>query len=122
MNDAPMEGFDTVSQFLKDICELVTDSGVRYVCAKRRIEPDTPYAELSERDADLAEGTMYYWLASLPVGGGTEKVADGGWSHSEGGWQVSKANIDEWKKRYLDLYSKWDEPLLGNSRIRILNW
>lgn len=116
------EVMKTVSQFLRNISELVTDSGVEYVCAKRKIGLSVLYNDLSERDADLLEGTMYYWLSSLPVGGGTEKVSDGGWSHSEGGWTVSKANIDEWKSRYRALFDKWDEPLIGNSKIRIINF
>ena len=82
------------------ISPLVTEEALGYVCAKRRIDPDTPYLSLDERDADLAEGTMYYWLSNLPVGGSTEKVADGGWSRSEGGWTVSKANIEEWLRKY----------------------
>lgn len=117
-----MEEKMTVKQFLHTVCELVTDAGVQFVCAKRKVSPDTLYDDLSERDADLCEGTMYYWLASLPVGGGTEKVSDGGWSHSEGGWTVSKANIEEWKRRYRELFEKWDEPLIGNSKIRIINF
>lgn len=135
-----MEG-KTVSEFLKSVCELVTDQGIQYVLAKRRLtgnelipQPGESSSSsssssssdeqfvLTEREMDLAEGTMYYWLASLPVGGSTEKVADGGWSHSEGGWTVSKANIEEWKSRYRDLFEKWDEPLLGNSKIRIINF
>ena len=131
----------TVSEFLKSVCELVTDTGVQYVLSKRRLNGDELIPQygipssssssssssddttvLTEREMDLAEGTMYYWLASLPVGGSTEKVADGGWSHSEGGWTVSKANIEEWKSRYRILFEKWDEPLLGSSRIRIINF
>lgn len=131
----------TVSEFLKSVCELVTDTGVQYVLSKRRLNGDELIPQygipssssssssssddttvLTEREMDLAEGTMYYWLASLPVGGSTEKVADGGWSHSEGGWTVSKANIEEWKSRYRNLFEKWDEPLLGGSRIRIINF
>ena len=112
----------TVSQFVHSVNQLVTEDCVQYVCAKRKIEPYSYYEDLSERDADLLEGITYYWLASLPVGGGTEKVADGGWSHSEGGWTVSKANIDEWRRRYRELFDKWDEPLIGNSKIRIINF
>ena len=111
----------TVRQFLTSVSELVTDNGVQFACAKRKIDPCSLYGDLSEKDADLLEGTMYYWLASLPVGGSTEKVADGGWSHSEGGWTVSKANIEEWKARYRELFEKWDEPLIGKSKIRIIN-
>ena len=111
----------TVESFLLSVSRLMTEDGVQFVCAKRRLEPSEQYASLSERDADLAEGTAYYWLASLPIGGGTEKVSDGGWSRSEGGWTVSKANIDEWRSRYRELFDKWDEPLIGNSKIRIMN-
>lgn len=116
-----MEDVKTIGQFLQSVSQLVTDEAIQYVCAKRRLDAGTSLADISERDFDLAEGTMYYWLASLPVGGSTEKVADGGWSHSEGGWTVSSANIQEWKSRYRDLFDKWDEPLLGNSKIRIIN-
>lgn len=117
-----MEEKMTVSEFLKSVSQLVTADGIQFVCAKRKINPTDIYEDLSEKDADLTEGTMYYWLASLPVGGSTEKVADGGWSHSEGGWTVSKANIEEWKSRYRALFDKWDEPLIGNSKIRIINF
>ena len=114
-------GAYTISTFLGGISPLVTDEAVKYVCAKRGIEPDTAFFGLSEKERDLSEGTMYYWLSNLPVGGATEKVSDGGWSHSEGGWTVSKANIEEWMRKYRSLFMKWDEPLLG-STIRIINF
>lgn len=112
----------TLGDFLKSInTSLITDEAVSYVCMKRMIDYDLPCADISERDRDLAEGTMYYWLSNLPVGGSTEKVSDGGWSHSEGGWTVSKTNIDAWLKKYRDLFAKWDEKPMG-STIRIINF
>jgi hypothetical protein len=130
----------TISEYLKGVSQLLTDDGLRYVLSKRRLNGDEvlpqfegetwtdeqgnvhEYTALAERDQDLAEGTAYYWLSNLPVGGATEKVSDGGWSHSEGGWTVSKANIDEWMRKYRSLYQKWDEELLDRSRIRIINF
>jgi len=111
----------TIRTFLMGISPLVTEEALRYVCARRDIDEDASVSSVSERDMDLAEGTMYYWLSNLPVGGSTEKVADGGWSHSEGGWTVSKANIEEWMRKYRQLFAKWDEALLDRSRIRIIN-
>lgn len=111
----------TISTFLKGISPLVTEEDLGYVCARRQVDPDISFSELEERDRDLLEGTMYYWLSNLPVGGATEKVSDGGWSHSEGGWTVSKANIEEWMRKYRALFEKWDEELLSKSRIRIIN-
>jgi hypothetical protein len=115
-------GLYTIGRFLKDVSPLVTEEGIHWVCAKRGITCDAPFMELDERERDLAEGTMYYWLSNLPVGGSTEKVSDGGFSHSKGGWTVSKANIEAWLQKYRQLFGKWDEGLIGNSRIRILNW
>ena len=124
----------TITDYLKGVSQLITEDGLGYVLSKRKLTGDEllpqyegkPEAEgkevLTEREMDLAEGTSYYWLSNLPVGGATEKIADGGWSHSEGGWTVSKANIDEWKSRYRELFDKWDEPLIGNSKIRIINF
>lgn len=111
----------TIASFLGGISPMVSESAIQYVCARRGLAPEAPYYSLDEREMDLAEGTMYYWLSNLPVGGSTEKVSDGGWSHSEGGWTVSKANIDEWLRKYRSLFLKWDEPLVVASRIRILN-
>lgn len=117
-----MANVTTISEYLKSVSQLITEDGLRYVLAKRRLTGNEVYSEMSDRDADLAEGTAYYWLSNLPVGGSTEKVSDGGWSHSEGGWQVSKANIEEWLKKYRTLFTKWNEPLLDRSKIRIINF
>lgn len=126
-----MDEVITISEYLKGVSQLITEDGLRYVLAKRRLKGDEvlpqyadvpEYTALTEREMDLAEGTAYYWLSNLPVGGSTEKVADGGWSHSEGGWTVSKANIDEWLRKYRALFAKWDEELLERSRIRIINF
>lgn len=121
----------TISEYLKGVSELITGDGLRYILAKRRLKGDEllpqyegeqGYTVLTDRETDLAEGTAYYWLSNLPVGGSTEKVADGGWSHSEGGWTVSKANIEEWLRKYRTLFAKWNEELLDNSTIRIKNF
>lgn len=141
-----MTTFVTISEYLKGVSQLITEDGLRYVLAKRGLtgdellplyanvpssssssssssSGDTPEpVVLSQRDMDLAEGTAYYWLSNLPVGGSTEKVADGGWSHSEGGWTVSKANIEEWLRKYRTLFAKWNEDLLDRSTIRVINF
>jgi len=125
-----MTTFETISEYLKGVSQLITEDGLGYILAKRGLAGDEllPQFEesgedvLTQRDVDLAEGTAYYWLSNLPVGGSTEKVADGGWSHSEGGWTVSKANIEEWLRKYRTLFAKWNEDLLDRSTIRVINF
>ena len=112
----------TLKGFLKGISPLVTESAVTWVCIKRDIDPEEEYTDLDERSSDLLEATMYYWLSNLPVGGATRKVADGNWSKSEGGWQVSNANIAEWLRKYRSLYAKWEEEPIVKSKIRIINF
>lgn len=125
----------TISEYLKGVSQLITEDGLRYILARRGLTGDELLPQygssssssegddvLTQREMDLAEGTAYYWLSNLPVGGSTEKVADGGWSHSEGGWTVSKANIEEWLRKYRTLFAKWDEELLDKTIIRIKNF
>ena len=117
-----MAKIKTISGYIKGVSQLITEDGLGYVLAKRRLTGEELLSDLSDREVDLAEGTAYFWLSNLPVGGSTEKVSDGGWSHSEGGWQVSKANIEEWLRKYRALFAKWGEPLIIKSRIKIINF
>lgn len=112
----------TIEDMLKAVSPLISDEAVSYILVRRGIEPGTSVYDMEERDIDLAEGLAYYWLSNLPVGGTTVKDADGDWSHSEGGWQVSNANVEEWRKRYKALYSKWDEAIVDtSSKVRLIN-
>lgn len=112
---------ETISQYLSDISPLLTEGDIRTVLRKRHISPDTPLEDLEERDIDLAEAEAYYKLCDQPVGGQTVKDVDGSWSHSEGGWTVSKANIDLWYRKYAALRQKWNETVMTRSKIRIVN-
>lgn len=120
MTDMETEAY-TISEYLMGISDLLTEKGLRQVLAKRKLTPDVEVSDLSERDLDLAEAEVYYWLTNLPVGGSVQKIADGNYSYSDGGWQVSGANIDEWRKKYTSLRSKWGEEAVLKSKIRIIN-
>lgn len=109
----------TVAEYLQGISDLLSEKALRVVLAKRKLNGDTPTEELEERDLDLAEAEVYYQLSNLPVGGATSKDVDGSWSHSEGGWTVSGANIAEWWRKYVSLREKWGEKVLNKSTIRV---
>ena len=117
--ETPVEEPYTISDYLQGISELLTDKALRVVLAKRHLKADTSIAELSEKELDLAEAEVYYQLCNLPVGGSTTKDVDGSWSHTEGGWTVSGANIAEWWKKYVTLREKWGETVLRRSTIRV---
>lgn len=116
-----MSGMLTIEDYLRGVSPLITDEAIRYVLIRRRIEEGTVLANLSEKDTDMAEGLAYYWLSNLPTSTGTTKDADGDWSHSEGGWQVSAENIAEWKRKCKMLYNRWNEEAPVKSGVRLLN-
>lgn len=109
----------TVEDYLRGISALLTDDALQVILNKRRLYGGLPLYEVSDRDRDLAEAEVYYWLSNLPVGGATTKDADGSWSHSEGGWTVSQANIDEWRRKYTSLREQWGEKALVRSSIKV---
>ena len=111
----------TIKEYLQDISPLLTEGVLRVILAKRQLLPDLPLEDLDEKELDLAEAEVYYNLSNLPVGGATTKEVDGTWSHTDGGWTVSGANIAEWYRKYAALREKWGEEVLTKRKIRIIN-
>lgn len=111
----------TISEHLAHISPLLTEGDIRVVLIKRRLAPNTPVEDMTEREIDLAEAEVYYKLCDLPVGGQTVKDVDGSWSHTEGGWTVSGENIRQWRQKYIDLREKWGEKVITRRRISIIN-
>ncbi|MDE7411183.1 MAG: hypothetical protein K2M94_04005 [Paramuribaculum sp.] len=120
--ETPAEEAYTVKEYLQGISPLLTENVLRVILAKRHLSPDTPLEDLDEKEADLAEAEVYYHLSNLPVGGATTKDVDGSWSHTEGGWTVSGANIAEWYRKYAALREKWGEEVITKRKIRIINF
>lgn len=113
----------TIAEHLRGLSPLINEDGLRSILARRGFDGDTPYSELTQRDVDLLEGFSYFWLSNLPVGGSSVKDADGDWSHSEGGWQISKTDKDRWFRLYKSLYAKWgEEPVPVVSGVRLVNF
>ena len=101
--------------------DLLSDGLLQLVCFDQGLQPEDNFYELEERDRDLLLGRLYFRLYDISTGGTTEKVADGGWSHSESK-QVSKIDIDKWAKLHKRLFEKWGEDILiPPSGIRLIN-
>ena len=95
--------------------KLLDEDGIEAILAERGIWPETPFSELSQRDRDLllAEGLLSQIL--LCGTGQTVKDTDGNYSHSEGGWQITKADKMAWENLYTTLRRKWGEDVLVSS-------
>lgn len=119
--DTPEVKVYTVKEYLQDISPLLTEGVLRVILAKRRLSSEIPLEDLDERELDLAEAEVYFHLSNLPVGGATTKEVDGSWSHTDGGWTVSGANIAKWYRKYAALREKWGEEVITKRKIRIIN-
>lgn len=111
----------TIADYLRGISPLLSEEALQTILRKRNLAPNIPLEYLEQKDMDLAEAEVYYQLCNLPVGGSTIKDVDGSWSHTEGGWTISKANLEQWYKKYVDLRSLWGEYVMGKSKMRIIN-
>lgn len=101
---------------------FLSDDSLQLVCIDRGVDPCDEYITLEEKDRDLLFGQLYFSMYTTSTGGATEKVSDGGWSHSESK-QMSNADIDRWARLHRMLFAKWGlEPLIPFSGIRLLNF
>lgn len=105
-------GIYTAQDWISSKMKLLDDDGILACLAERGIEPSVPFASLSRRDRDLllAEGLLSQIL--LCGTGQTVKDTDGNYSHSEGGWQITKADKTAWENLYNALRRKWGEDSL----------
>lgn len=101
---------------------FLSDDSLQLVCFDMEKDPEDPFYTFPQKDRDLLLGNMYFYMYNTSTGGTTEKVADGGWSHSESK-QVSNADIDRWARLHRHLYAKWGlEPLIPFSGVRLINF
>lgn len=102
---------------------FLDDDALQLVCLDQSLSPDSGYYDLSQKERDLVLGRLYYSLYELSSGNATEKVSDGGFSHSESR-QLSKSDIEKWRSLHRHLFSKWGiAPLCPSSScVRLINF
>lgn len=78
---------------------------------------DMPFSELSEMQKDLSVAYAYLWLANGPVSTAKWSEADGDWSQSGGGQQLTATQIRTYI-RYADaIFRKYGLDTIGQN-----NW
>ena len=102
----------TAREWISSKMKVLDEDGINAILAERGILADTPFSELTQRDRDLlmAEGLLSQIL--LCGTGITISDTDGNYSHSEGGWQITKADKAAWENLYVKLRCKWGEDVM----------
>ena len=110
----------TAQDWLTAKMQILDGDGITAVLVERGISPDMPFDELTEKERDLLMASGLFAQILLCGGGSTIKEVDGSWSHSEGGWQITKADKNAWVNLYNILCEKWGEVnLLPKKGIRV---
>ena len=101
------------------------------ICAVRRVEPSAPYAEKvdvivgegeepKQIDIRLLKADLYKWIVLGPGKVNNTSDSDNGWSHSDGGYTLSKDDkrllMDEANAIYEELEP---ESVFGKKKIRV---
>lgn len=111
----------TAKEWISSKMKVLDEDGITAVLAERGILPETPFSELSQKDRDLlmAEGLLSQIL--LCGTGVSTNDTDGNYSHSEGGWQITKADKAAWENLYISLRKKWNEDVVISTKGITIN-
>lgn len=113
-----------VKEWLEGLVPIdITEGCIDNILFERGIEADAVLEDTTKKQRDLCKADLYIWCALTPSISGTVKDADGGWSHSEGGTQMTLSDKRILRKMALRLYRKYGETQesLGTSSININN-
>ena len=98
----------------------VPDEAVMHVLLERSTDSEQPFYEVEQRVRELLKADLYKWivLGAGKVNNTTD--SDNGWSHSDGGYTLSKDDkrllMDEANAIYAELEP---ESVFGKKKIRM---
>lgn len=102
----------TIEQYLRGFVAMdIPNTTLVSILAKRGIEQGSDVTAVSEKDADLALADVYLYLATLPSVKNNTEDSDGGWKHTEGGYQILVADKRAYRAMARKLLTKWGERL-----------
>lgn len=117
----------------------ISDETAEHICDERGIDPDKTFDELfpkpeadapdavaddenviePKRTKELLKADLYVWICMGPTKVNSTSDSDDGWSHSEGGYQLT----DEDKNRMLayakSIYEKYDEEFDYDDSVEV---
>lgn len=112
----------SLAEYLAGFIALDIDEGaIRSIAYKRGVEyPCEDVSLLTEKEIDLCLADLYMYCATFPSVRNNVEDSDGGWKHTEGGWQISVNDKKNYRAMAKRLYEKWGETL-PKSSIVIIN-
>jgi len=110
----------TVGEYLSDCVNFaVPDGAVTAICAERDIEPTTHYGYVDQRDRDLLKADLFVWICVGPTKVNSTSDSDNGWSHSEGGYQLTDEDKDRMLAYAKTIYDKYGEEFDYDDSVEV---
>lgn len=117
MNDEGRYNVDdyTIEDYLLAQVNLnVSSSLVIPILLRRGVAPDSLLKEVDDKLKDLTLADFYVKIATTtPDRIGAVTDTDNGWTHSDGGYTISKTYREWLLKQANAIYAEYDEPLVG---------
>lgn len=109
----------TAIEYIKNLVPSanITESTIKSVLFKARINPSQMADSLTEQQEDLAMAYLLILLFFSPSSSQKVTDRDGDWEHSEGGEQRTRAELRNYLRIAHNLLAKWDitDPIVESA-------
>ena len=117
----------------------ISDETAEHICDERGIDPDKTFDELfpkpeadapdavaddenviePKRTKELLKADLYVWICMGPTKVNSTSDSDNGWSHSEGGYQLTDEDKDRMLAYAKSIYEKYDEEFDYDDSVEV---
>lgn len=97
----------------------VPESAADYVIAERDLEGDALLSSIDKKTKDLLKADMYVWICMGPKKGSSTSDSDNGWSHSDGGYDLTDEDKDRMLRLAKSIYDKYDEEFEYDDSVEV---
>lgn len=117
----------------------ISDETAECICDERGIDPDKTFDELfpkptedatdvvseeenlePKRTKELLKADLYVWICMGPTKVNSTSDSDNGWSHSEGGYQLTDEDKDRMLAYAKTIYDKYGEEFEYDDSVEVI--
>lgn len=108
----------TIEQYLKGKVRNINvpDEALLSILAENDIDCCAAYADLTQKQRDLALAGLYVWVALSPTTSQKVSDKDADWEHSEGGETMSANVLNRFLRMANEIYAKYQIPTVGENK------
>lgn len=109
-------GMYSLKQYLEGKVRNITipDNAFMSICADAGVEPETSYANATQKERDLALAWLYVWVAGSPTQSGGTSESDADWKQTVNGERMAAGVLNNYLKMANDIFDKYGLPLVGD--------